>query len=115
MKATMIRLATTPMVRIPLPHVCAVNGLLDDPEELVDRGPALDDLAEPVFLEIDHAVLARLGLDGVDRGVLADHLAHGIGDDQELEDPGAAEVARAAALRADLLRLGRAAVEVLDL
>ena len=88
---------------------------LDDPEQLLDRRPALDDLAQAVFLEVDHAVLAGLGLDRVDRGVLADHVAHRLGDDQQLEDAGPAEVAGAAALRADLLGVLGPAVEDVDL
>src|SRR5512135_3496560 len=33
---------------------------LHDPEQLVDRRPPLDDLAQSVLLEVDHAVLAGL-------------------------------------------------------
>ena len=88
---------------------------LDDAEQLLDRGPALDDLAQAVFLEVDHAVLAGLGLDLVDRRVLADHVAHRLGDDQQLVDAGPAEVAGPAALLADLLGVLGPPVEDVDL
>src|SRR6478735_2545117 len=83
----------------------SMGALLDDPEEFVDRRLALDHLAEAVFLEVDHPVLAGLGLDGVDRRVLADQVAHLLGEDEQLEDPGAPEVSGPPADGADLLGL----------
>src|SRR5262249_40571571 len=68
-----------------------------------------------VFLDIDHPVLACFGLDFVDRGVLPDQLSERLGDDQELEDSGPAKVASSVALRANLLRILRFAVENVDL
>src|SRR4051812_45768125 len=76
---------------------------LDDAEQLFDRSPTLNDLAQAVLLQVDHAVLAGLDLDLVDRRILADHVAHRLVDDHQLVDAGPAEVARAAALGADLL------------
>src|SRR4051812_41258959 len=89
-RATITRLTMSSMVRSLV--VSGRSGLwrrsgdfdlLDDPEQLVDRGLALDDLPEAVLLEVDHPVLAGLGLDGVDRRVLADQVAHRLGDDQQ--------------------------------
>src|SRR5262245_58919422 len=68
-------------------------GSLHHAQEFLDRRAALDDLAQAVFLEIDHPVLAGLGLDLVGRRVLAQELLHGVGDHQQLEDPRAADVA----------------------
>src|SRR5262249_8787466 len=93
----------------------SVSGSLHDAKQLVDRRLALDHLAKAVFLQVDHPVLPHLGLDRSDRQALADHMAHRLGDDQKLEDPGTAEIAGTAALGTTLLRLGWLAEEHVDL
>jgi hypothetical protein len=68
-----------------------------DPQEFRDRGAPENDLAEALLLDVDQAVLGGLGLDRVQGGIVTKDLADRLGDGQQFEDPGLADVARAAA------------------
>src|SRR2546430_167542 len=83
----------------------AASGSFTDAQQLLDRRAPLDHLPQAVLLQVAHAALDRLLLDGVEVGVLAHHVADAVGDDEQFEDAGAAEVAGAAAILADLFLL----------
>src|SRR5262249_55921171 len=100
-------------------------GLFADAQQFLDRRLPLDDLAQAVLLQVFHAGLDCLLLEGVDVRVVAEQLADTVLHHQQLEDAGAPVVAAAAAVFADnRLGIGLAfglafvgfgrAVEILD-
>src|SRR2546422_3210457 len=90
------------------------------PQQLLDGSPSLDHLAQAVFVEIAHAALDGLLLDGGEVGIFADHFPQLIVDYEQLKNAGALEVAGAQARRAHFVvaafrtRVG-GAIEELDL
>src|SRR5712691_3316512 len=53
---------------------------LHDSQQFVDRGDAFHDQPQALFLHVEHSRLARLGLEHRQRGLVANQVAHAVGD-----------------------------------
>src|SRR5437899_1837168 len=79
-----------------------ISQSLGNPQQLLNRSLPLNHLAQPVFLQVFHAILDRFLADGIQIRIVPDHIPNPVGDDEQFENASPPEVTGASAMRAGL-------------